>query len=83
VTLTSANGDELHLVNAGQDCLDPVTGRITGTATTTVVGGTGRFLNATGSGTAHVDAQVLGPTPDGVTGTFRLRFEGEMSPPGQ
>jgi hypothetical protein len=81
VTLTAADGDELHLVNAGQDCLDPATGRITGTAATTVVGGTGRFLNATGSGTIRVDAQVLGATPEGVTGTFVLRFEGEISAP--
>ena len=82
VTLTSATGDELHLVNAGRDCLDPATGRITGTALMTVVGGTGRFANATGSGTAQVDAQVLAPTADGVTGTFQLRFEGEISAPG-
>ena len=82
VTLTAANGDLLHLVNAGQDCLDPATGKITGTAATTVVGGTGRFGGATGSGTATVDAQVLGPTPDGVMGTFVLRFEGEISAPG-
>jgi hypothetical protein len=81
VTLTAANGDELHLVNEGQDCLDPVTGKITGTATTTVVGGTGRFEGATGSGTATVEAQVLTPTPDGFTGTFVLRFEGEISAP--
>ena len=43
VTLKAANGDELRLVNEGQDCLDPVTGMITGTAATTVVGGTGGF----------------------------------------
>ena len=82
VTLRAANGDELHLVNEGQDCLDPVTGTITGTATTTVIGGTGRFGGATGTGTATVEAQVLGPTPDGVMGTFVLRFEGEISAPG-
>ena len=81
VTLRAANGDELHLVNEGQDCLDPVTGTITGTATTTVVGGTGRFGGATGSGTARVEAQVLGSTPDGVMGTFVLRFEGEITAP--
>ena len=82
VTLRAANGDELRLVNEGQDCLDPVTGMITGTAATTVVGGTGRFAGATGTGTATVEAQVLGSTPDGVMGTFVLRFEGEMSAPG-
>ena len=82
VTLTAANGDELHLVNEGQDCLDPATGKITGAATTTIVGGTGRFLNATGSGTAQVEAQVLGATPEGLTGTFVLRFEGEVSATG-
>ena len=82
VTLRAANGDELHLVNEGQDCLDPVAGTITGIATTTVVGGSGRFAGATGSGTATVEAQVLGPTPDGVMGTFVLRFEGQISAPG-
>ena len=82
VTLTAANGDELHLVNAGQDCLDPATGRITGTAAATVVGGTGRFQDATGSGTVSVDAQILESTPDGVAGSFVLRFEGEISAPG-
>jgi len=83
VILTGANGDELHLVNSGQDCLDPLTGSINGEATMTVVGGTGRFLGASGTGTAHVDAQVLGATAEGVTGTFLLRFEGDLSAPGQ
>ena len=45
--VTAANGDVLHIVSHGQfiDAVDSV-------ATWTIVGGTGRFAGATGSGTA-------------------------------
>ena len=50
---TAANGDHLYAVFTGE--LNGVTGAIT--ATVTYVGGTGRFVNA--SGTATIVAQIL------------------------
>src|SRR5690349_11843152 len=73
VILTAANGDELWLVNAGQDCLDfSVPGRvfIRGSGTMKVAGGTGRFRGTTGTGTFGVLAEVAGFVPGGVTGPF-------------
>jgi hypothetical protein len=50
-TLTAANGDEIMLYSTGVSC---ATGPTTGTASDTyqVVGGTGRFSGASGSGTS-------------------------------
>ena len=82
VTLTAANGDQLQLVNAGQDCLDfSVPGKtfIRGTGTTSVVGGTGRFAAASGSGTWEVVAEVTQPIVGGVSGVFTLNFMGAIS----
>src|SRR5262249_34353757 len=79
VILTAANGDELWLVNAGEDCLDlSVPGRIfiRGSGTMAIVGGTGRFQGATGSGRFAVVAEVMAFVPGGVAGTFDLRFVG-------
>jgi hypothetical protein len=86
VVLTAANGDELWLANSGEDCLDfSVPGRIfiRGSGTMVVVGGTGRFRGATGSGTFAVLAEVTGFVAGGVTGPFVLHFEGDIAPPGQ
>lgn len=85
VTLTAANGDELHLSNSGEECLDfSVPGRvfIRGSGTFRVTGGTGRFAGATGSGTFEVVAEVTGFDPTGPTGTFELRFTGTVSSSG-
>jgi hypothetical protein len=85
VTLTAANGDELHLSNSGEECLDfSVPGRvfIRGSGTFRVTGGTGRFAGATGSGTFEVVAEVTGFGPAGPIGTFDLRFTGTISIPG-
>ena len=84
VVLTAANGDQLWLVNSGEDCLDlSVPGKtfIRGSGTFNVVGGTGRFDDATGSGSFSVVAEVTGSITGGVSGTFELHFDGAISPP--
>ena len=86
VILTAANGDQLWLVNSGEDCLDftiPNRLFIRGTGTFTVAGGTGRFAGATGSGDFKVDADVLSFDDDGggVSGSFALSFTGQISRP--
>jgi len=53
-TYTAANGDQLYAVISGH--LDGLTGKLTGTVT--YVGGTGRFSDA--SGTGSFSAQLLG-----------------------
>jgi len=61
--VTAANGDELWLVNSGEDCLDfSVPGHtfIRCSGTFNVAGGTGRFRGATGSGQFAVVAEVTG-----------------------
>jgi len=85
VILTAANGDELWLQNAGEDCLDfSIPGHIfiRGSGTMRVIGGTGRFRGATGSGTFAVLAEVTEFVPGGVAGNFALHFEGSISAPG-
>ena len=85
VALAAADGDELYLSNAGEECLDfSVPGRafIRGSGTFRVKGGTGRFAGATGSGTFEVVAEVTGFDPTGPTGTFELRFTGTVSSSG-
>jgi hypothetical protein len=85
VILTAANGDELWLVNSGEDCLDfSVPGHIfiRGSGTFNVAGDTDRFRGATGSGGFAVVAEVTAFVPGGVAGMFDLRFEGRISPPG-
>jgi hypothetical protein len=86
VILTAANGDQLWLVNAGEDCLDfsiPDRIFIRGSGTMRVVGGTGRFKGATGNGTFAVVAEVTEFVPGGVTGPFALQFKGSISPPAE
>ena len=87
VVLTGEGGDEIWLENSGDDCLDlSVPGRvfIRGTGTFAVVGGTGRYKRATGSGEFNVVAEVLQFAPDGAwaAGTFQLSFTGTVSRPG-
>jgi hypothetical protein len=77
VILTAANGDQLWLVNAGEDCLGGNV--IRGSGTFQVIGGTGRFARATGSGTFQVVAQVTGFGTTDVSGTFDLVFSGTMT----
>jgi hypothetical protein len=75
VTLTAANGDQLFVVNSGQDCFDE-TGHIVGEATFTVTGGTGRFQDAIGDGVTEV---VATPDTTGLAGTFVLTISGQIS----
>jgi hypothetical protein len=86
VTLTAANGDTVSVQNTGQDCVDK--GRITGSGTYTITGGSGRFMGASGTGTFSVSAQITSfsgtPGTPGSTasGTFNpLTFDGTISVP--
>jgi hypothetical protein len=86
VVLTSEGGDELWLVNSGDDRLDlSVPGRvfIRGSGTFVVAGGTGRYRRATGSGQFNVVAEALQIAPDGAwaAGTFQLSFIVTVSRP--
>ena len=57
-TLTAANGDELRLVAVGTSA--PAGAGLVGfTASFTIVGGTGRFANATGKGVAQGTANLI------------------------
>jgi hypothetical protein len=69
-TLTAANGDELDCIFEGVETPD---GTISGTFT--LVGGTGRFRNATGGG-AFTGIDYL-------NGTFSIRLDGTVSAPGR
>jgi hypothetical protein len=56
-TLTAANGDAISEIVSGDGCATgPTTFHFTGTYT--IVGGTGRFANATGSGSAIEDGDL-------------------------
>lgn len=55
----AANGDQLQMSFIGSGQLDPVTGEVTFVGTETYQGGTGRFVNATGSATAQGRASVF------------------------
>ena len=57
-TLTAANGDELRFVTVGTSAPSGP-GLVSFTATFTIVGGTGRFANATGQGRAEGTANLI------------------------
>ena len=57
-TLTAANGDEVHLTTVGTSAPSGP-GLVSFTATFTIVGGTGRFANATGQGVAEGTANLI------------------------
>ncbi len=82
VTLTAANGDEVLMQNTALDCFDPATRTISGTGTYTIIGGTGRFDGASGTGTVSVMAQVTSQVGNVASGTFDpLAWDGTISPP--
>jgi hypothetical protein len=71
------------LQNTGQDCLNPLTLRISGSGTYAIVGGTGRFDGASGTGTFTVTAQVESVSGTTTSGTFNpLTFDGGIILPG-
>ena len=76
VTVTAADGSTIQLENSGTECLDLSTGvpRIVGQGLTQVVGGTGRFAAATGSGTYDVAATIEETETSRAGGTFVLSF---------
>jgi hypothetical protein len=81
--LTAANGDVIRLVNRGEDCMTiSHTGAVViqGTATYTIVGGTGRFSGVAGDGAVHNTAEVTSIDAAGVAGTFGpLVFAGSLT----
>ena len=71
ITLTAANGDQLFLVVTDDSC-QVAPGEYEGTGTFEITGGTGRFADATGSGT-------FDGRGDFNTGTFLQELEGTIS----
>lgn len=74
ITLTAANEDELHLVHQGTFSLTMTPDGLTSTfdMTWVVVGGTGRFAGATGSGTTNGWALLS-------TGITTASYQGEIA----
>ncbi len=76
--LTAANGDNL-LVDINQNiCQSGTNQTYTATGTYTIEGGTGRFANATGSGTSSTQAVFPGSSPSG-SGSFTFTLDGTVS----
>ena len=70
-TLTAANGDTLTILcNQTLEAISP--GIFRGTDTWTIIGGTGRFSNASGSGTGETQVNLN-------TGTFTKDLTGAIS----
>jgi len=74
VTLTAANGDELHLVHSGAFSLVMTPDGLASVfdMTWVVAGGTGRFAGATGAGATHGSSLLS-------TGTTAASYEGEIA----
>jgi hypothetical protein len=82
VTVTAANGDTFGFSNQAEDCrsFTPAGVFIHGVGTYQILPGTGRFAQASGSGSIHITAQVLAVTPAEASGTFDpLVFSGTIS----
>jgi hypothetical protein len=71
-TLTAANGDQLFLTNSGRNSGGPVGGLVSIDAQFVIVGGTGRFAGATGSGRGIGVANV-------ITRTTTISIDGSIS----
>jgi hypothetical protein len=82
VTVTAANGDTFGFANQAEDCLSftPDGIFIHGAGTYEILPGTGRFDEASGSGSVHTTAHVLALSATGASGTFDpLVFTGTIS----
>jgi hypothetical protein len=82
VTVTVANGDTFGFNNQAEDCLSFTAEGvfIHGAGTYQILPGTGRFDQASGSGSVHTTAHVLEITAAGASGTFDpLVFSGTIS----
>jgi len=72
-TLTAANGDQLYLEMIDLACpVDQTFMRFKGTGTWTVVDGSGRFADASGSGTAAGEA-------DFIEGVYEFSLDGRLT----
>lgn len=83
VTITDASGDQLFIENNGEDCIDLLTfpGHvlIRGTAAYTILGGSGAYSAASGTGIVEVNAEVTSIGIGSVSGTFDpLVFDGTI-----
>lgn len=83
VRATVPGGDEIDFDNRADDCLDTTSepGRVFivdgNEDVYTIIGGSGRFAHAAGTGSIEVHAEVLHQTAGGVDGTFDvLTFDG-------
>jgi hypothetical protein len=82
VTVTVASGDTFGFNNQAEDCLafTPTGVFIHGAGTYQILSGTGRFAQASGSGSLHTAAHVLASTATGASETFDpLVFSGTIS----
>jgi hypothetical protein len=76
--LTAANGDILYTEFSQSVCQSGSTQTYEGTGTYTIDGGTGRFANATGSGTEAADAVFPDGSPFGQ-GTWKFSETGTIN----
>jgi hypothetical protein len=82
VTVAAADGSTFGFNNQAEDCLrfTPAGIFIDGAGTYRILPGTGRFDQASGSGSVHTTAHVLVMTATGASGTFDpLVFSGTIS----
>lgn len=78
IQLTAANGDILYTEFSSSVCQSESTQTYDATGTYTIDGGTGRFLNATGSGTYTAEAVFPDGGPFGQ-GTWKFAENGTIS----